>query len=115
MNPKMPPSLSESSKNNTPILLLHTLLALNIDLLMATLTSIPPALSGPILSPLYVLSLQLLVACLVVMLLCRTTGQVFDLRVNSSIAVLVLAYGVFPLPALVRVLVDGVLPRMCRC
>lgn len=104
-----------SPKSYPLLLLLHSLLALNIDLLMATLTSIPPALSGPILSPLYVLSLQLLVACLVVMLLCRTTGQVFDLRDNSPVAVLVLAYGVFPLPALVRVVVDGVLPRMCRC
>lgn len=92
------------------------LLAFNILLLIATLTTIPAILDSPLLGPLYALCLQIVVAVFAVRLFYQVTNQTFRLR-NKKTIVLVLVYGVFPLPIMVVKVAGGLLPMMCgrRC
>lgn len=89
------------------------LLAFNI-LLIATLTTIPAILDSPLLGPLYALCLQLVVAVFAIRLFYQATNQTFRLR-NKKTIVLVLVYGVFPLPIMVVKVAGGLLPMMCGC
>lgn len=92
------------------------LLTFNISLLIVTLTTIPAILDNPFLGPLYALCLQLVVASFAVRLFYQATNQTFRLKDKKTI-VLVLVYGVFPLPIMVVKVAGGLLPVMCgrRC
>ena len=92
--------------------LLNGLLALNINVLIANIISIPRVLDNFFLGPLYVLSLQLLVAVFAVWLFYQVTNQTFQFKRTKTI-LLVLAYGVFPLPIMVVWVRNNLTQTMC--
>ena len=94
------------------VALLNGLLALNIHVLIANFTSIPKVLDNPFLAPLYLLSLQLLVAVFAVWLFCQVTNQTFQFQRTKTI-LLMLAYGVFPLPIMVVWVCNRLTQMMC--
>lgn len=95
--------------------LLGGLLAFNLHVLIVILTAIPKVVEDALLGPVYVLSLQLLVAALVVQLFHRVAGpsRPFRFRCTKSLS-LIIVYGVFPLPILVSGFFEKLLPIMCR-
>ena len=94
------------------VALLNGLLALNIHVLIAKSTSIPKALDNPFLAPLYLLSLQLLVAYFAAWLFYRVTDQTFQFQRTKTI-LLMLVYGVFPLPIMVVWVCNRLTQTMC--
>lgn len=90
------------------------LLVFNILLLIATFATIPAILDSPLLGPLYALCLQLVVAIFAVRLFYQATNQMFELR-NKKTIVLILVYGVFPLPIMVIKVTGGLLSMVCGC
>lgn len=92
--------------------LLNGLLALNIHVLIANLTSIPRVLDNFFLAPLYLLLLQLLVAIFAVWLFYHVTNQKFQFQRTKTI-LLMLAYGVFPLPIMVVWVCNRLTQMMC--
>ena len=87
-------------------------MALNIHVLIAKSTSIPKALDNPFLTPLYLLSLQLLVAYFAAWLFYRVTNQTFQFQRTKTI-LLMLVYGVFPLPIMVVWICNRLTQMMC--
>ena len=92
-------------------------MALNIHVLIAKSTSIPKALDNPFLTPLYLLSLQLLVAFFfffffAAWLFYRVTNQTFQFQRTKTI-LLMLVYGVFPLPIMVVWICNRLTQMMC--
>ena len=94
-------------------------MALNIHVLIAKSTSIPKALDNPFLAPLYLLSLQLLVAFFffffffAAWLFYRVTNQTFQFQRTKTI-LLMLVYGVFPLPIMVVWICNRLTQMMCH-
>ena len=94
------------------VALLNGLLALNIHVLIAKSTSIPKALDNPFLAPLYLLSLQLLVALFAAWLFYQVTNETFQFQRTKTI-LLMLVYGVFPLPVMVVWICYRLTQMMC--
>ena len=94
------------------VALLNGLLALNIYVFIANFTSIPKALDNPFLAPLYLLSLQLLVALFAAWLFYQVTNETFQFQRTKTI-LLMLVYGVFPLPIMVVWVCNRLTQRMC--
>lgn len=80
--------------------LFGAIIALNVHLLIATLTSIPALLDRLSLGPLYVFCLQLLVAVCLVRLLCILLDRSFNIY-SIKVQGLIFLYAVFPIPILV--------------
>ncbi|OJJ65315.1 hypothetical protein ASPSYDRAFT_140826 [Aspergillus sydowii CBS 593.65] len=94
--------------------LLGAIVALNIHILISNLTSVPETVDRLFLGPIYVFSLQVLVAFFLARALCVILNRPFRIQ-SRNVKALVFLYAVFPVPVMVSWVNKKLLPMVCGC